>query len=98
MFGLKLSLNSDCNCVVFPEQVPAAVSHSEFWHRYFYKLYQFDQVSSHGKFNPQSPLLSLCCGLLVAPEQVEIQTRVEVGLQFILNMKCLLHTVILCFW
>lgn len=25
-------------------QVPAAVSHSEFWHRYFYKVHQLEQV------------------------------------------------------
>lgn len=26
-------------------QVPAAVAHSEFWQRYFYKVFQLDQVS-----------------------------------------------------
>lgn len=27
-----------------PRQVPATVSHSEFWHRYFYKVHQLEQV------------------------------------------------------
>lgn len=29
--------------ILYP-QVPAAVAHSEFWQRYFYKVYQLDQV------------------------------------------------------
>ena len=28
-------------CVHF--QVPSEVSHADFWHRYFYKLYKLDQ-------------------------------------------------------
>ncbi|XP_067862749.1 BSD domain-containing protein 1 [Heptranchias perlo] len=28
---------------LYTKMVPAAVSHSEFWHRYFYKLYQLEQ-------------------------------------------------------
>lgn len=27
-------------------QVPAAVAHSEFWQRYFYKVFQLEQVWS----------------------------------------------------
>lgn len=34
----------DKNFVSFV-QVPAAVAHSEFWHRYFYKVFQLDQVN-----------------------------------------------------
>lgn len=31
-------------CHFFYSQVPAAVAHSEFWQRYFYKVFQLDQV------------------------------------------------------
>lgn len=39
-------------------QVPAAVSHSEFWHRYFYKVHQLEQVcwSNPGR-TPYPPAL-----------------------------------------
>lgn len=31
-------------------QVPAAVAHSEFWQRYFYKVFQLDQVTLSLRF------------------------------------------------
>uniref|UniRef100_A0A4W3IUV1 BSD domain containing 1 n=1 Tax=Callorhinchus milii TaxID=7868 RepID=A0A4W3IUV1_CALMI len=31
---------------LYTKMVPAAVSHSEFWHRYFYKLHQLEQVNA----------------------------------------------------
>lgn len=30
--------------VFFYSQVPVAVAHSEFWQRYFYRVFQLDQV------------------------------------------------------
>lgn len=41
-----LLVNSPSVRALYTNMVPAAVSHSEFWHRYFYKLYQFDQEES----------------------------------------------------
>jgi hypothetical protein len=36
-------------------QVPAAVSHSEFWHRYFYKVHQLEQVCWANPGRPPYP-------------------------------------------
>lgn len=33
------------NLAFFHPQVPAAVAHSEFWQRYFYKVFQLEQVN-----------------------------------------------------
>ncbi|XP_078279238.1 BSD domain-containing protein 1 [Rhinoraja longicauda] len=41
-----LLVNSPSVRALYTRMVPAAVSHSEFWHRYFYKLYQFEQEES----------------------------------------------------
>ncbi|GCB75863.1 hypothetical protein scyTo_0019066, partial [Scyliorhinus torazame] len=38
-----LLVNSPSVRALYTKMVPAAVSHSEFWHRYFYKLYQLEQ-------------------------------------------------------
>ncbi|XP_072404004.1 BSD domain-containing protein 1 isoform X1 [Chiloscyllium punctatum] len=38
-----LLVNSPAVRALYTKMVPAAVSHSEFWHRYFYKLYQLEQ-------------------------------------------------------
>uniref|UniRef100_UPI00398E3F06 BSD domain-containing protein 1 isoform X1 n=2 Tax=Pristiophorus japonicus TaxID=55135 RepID=UPI00398E3F06 len=41
-----LLVNSPSVRALYTKMVPAAVSHSEFWHRYFYKLYQLEQEES----------------------------------------------------
>ncbi|XP_067867884.1 BSD domain-containing protein 1 isoform X2 [Heterodontus francisci] len=38
-----LLVNSPSVRALYTKMVPAAVSHSEFWHRYFYKLHQLEQ-------------------------------------------------------
>ncbi|XP_075460804.1 BSD domain-containing protein 1 isoform X1 [Ascaphus truei] len=39
----ELLMNSPSIRALYTKMVPAAVSHSEFWQRYFYKLYQLEQ-------------------------------------------------------
>ncbi|XP_078423638.1 BSD domain-containing protein 1 isoform X2 [Cetorhinus maximus] len=41
-----LLVNSPSVRALYTKMVPVAVSHSEFWHRYFYKLYQLEQEES----------------------------------------------------
>lgn len=51
---------------ILSPQVPAAVAHSEFWQRYFYKVYQLDQVILLYKIDwiaPQQVLSWLIWGL-----------------------------------
>uniref|UniRef100_A0A3Q4GVA0 BSD domain containing 1 n=1 Tax=Neolamprologus brichardi TaxID=32507 RepID=A0A3Q4GVA0_NEOBR len=39
----ELLVNSPSIRALYTKMVPAAVAHSEFWHRYFYKVFQLDQ-------------------------------------------------------
>ncbi|XP_048671792.1 BSD domain-containing protein 1 isoform X3 [Marmota marmota marmota] len=39
----ELLVGSPSIRALYTKMVPAAVSHSEFWHRYFYKVYQLEQ-------------------------------------------------------
>ncbi|XP_059805111.1 BSD domain-containing protein 1 isoform X2 [Hypanus sabinus] len=42
----NLLVNSPSVRALYTKMVPAAVSHLEFWHRYFYKLHQLEQEES----------------------------------------------------
>uniref|UniRef100_A0A4W5MTN9 BSD domain containing 1 n=1 Tax=Hucho hucho TaxID=62062 RepID=A0A4W5MTN9_9TELE len=42
-----LLVNSPSIRALYSRMVPAAVAHSEFWQRYFYKVFQLDQVSDN---------------------------------------------------
>uniref|UniRef100_A0A2K5KTL1 BSD domain containing 1 n=1 Tax=Cercocebus atys TaxID=9531 RepID=A0A2K5KTL1_CERAT len=61
----ELLVGSPSIRALYTKMVPAAVSHSEFWHRYFYKVHQLEQVrwSSLGRAGqgtfPSCPSLSL---------------------------------------
>lgn len=46
-------------------QVPAAVAHSEFWQRYFYKVFQLDQVIMlfYIVYSKLQTLLKVSCSL-----------------------------------
>ncbi|MGH0144745.1 UNVERIFIED_CONTAM: hypothetical protein FKN15_012582 [Acipenser sinensis] len=43
----ELLVSSPSIRALYSKMVPVAVSHSEFWQRYFYKIYQLDQVSQN---------------------------------------------------
>uniref|UniRef100_A0A673C6S9 BSD domain-containing protein n=1 Tax=Sphaeramia orbicularis TaxID=375764 RepID=A0A673C6S9_9TELE len=42
----ELLVNSPSIRALYTKMVPAAVAHSEFWQRYFYKVFQLDQVNN----------------------------------------------------